>query len=92
MDFGRKDGLGTHLLKSFSKCREICLQLSKYIYKRQYRKGSNRFYMANASRNKGGTGLGLKIAKCLAKQMGGSLDADCIKSENDGKLLLRFAL
>lgn len=52
----------------------------------------NRFYMADASRNNGGTGLGLTIAKCLAEEMGGSLDADLIKSENDGTLSLRFTL
>lgn len=48
----------------------------------------DRFYMADVSRNKGGTGLGLTIAKCLAEEMGGSLNADFIKGEDDGTLLL----
>ncbi len=52
----------------------------------------DRFYMADASRNKGGTGLGLTIAKCLAEEMGGSLDVDFIKGEDDGTLLLHFTL
>ena len=52
----------------------------------------DRFYMADTSRNKGGTGLGLTIAKCLAEKMSGSLTADLSDGEVQGTSLLRFIL
>jgi len=52
----------------------------------------DRFYMADSSRNKGGTGLGLTIAKCLAEEMNGSLTAALIEGEEQGNPLLRFTL
>lgn len=52
----------------------------------------DRFYMADISRNKGGTGLGLTIAKCLAEEMAGSLTADLINGEGKETPRLRFTL
>ena len=52
----------------------------------------DRFYMADLSRNKGGTGLGLTIAKCLAEEMAGSLTADLINGEGKETPRLRFTL
>ena len=52
----------------------------------------DRFYMADTSRNKGGTGLGLTIAKCLAEEMAGSLTADLINGEGKETPRLRFTL
>ena len=52
----------------------------------------DRFYMADISRNKGGTGLGLTIAKCLAEEMAGSLTADLINGEGKETSRLRFTL
>ena len=52
----------------------------------------DRFYMAATSRNKGGTGLGLTIAKCLAEEMAGSLTADLINGEGKETPRLRFTL
>lgn len=52
----------------------------------------DRFYMAATSRNKGGTGLGLTIAKCLAEEMAGSLTVDLINREGKETPRLRFTL
>lgn len=43
-----------------------------------------RFYMQNDSRNQGGTGLGLTVAKSLAEGMGATLDA-AVLDENSAK-------
>ena len=51
-----------------------------------------RFYMKDNSRNQDGTGLGLTIAKYLAKEMNGELNAEIIESQNPALLLLRFTL
>lgn len=52
----------------------------------------DRFYMADPSRSKNGTGLGLTIARRLAEEMQGSLSAQLIDSENCNIPLLRFTL
>lgn len=39
-----------------------------------------RFYMENQSRNQGGTGLGLTVAKSLAEGMNGSLSVKCLET------------
>ncbi|WP_312369516.1 sensor histidine kinase [Lachnoclostridium sp.] len=45
----------------------------------------DRFYMQDSSRNQGGTGLGLTVAKSLAEEMGATLSVNMndIKSEKD---------
>ena len=52
----------------------------------------DRFYMADTSRNKGGTGLGLTIAKCLAEEMNGKLIATLGENKDQSVPLLRFTL
>lgn len=41
----------------------------------------NRFYMQDSSRNQGGTGLGLTVAKMLAEEMGGILEVRIVDKE-----------
>lgn len=40
-----------------------------------------RFYMQDQTRNQGGTGLGLTVAKLLAEETGGSLKAHEVPSD-----------
>ncbi|MBX4267606.1 sensor histidine kinase [Clostridium estertheticum] len=42
----------------------------------------NRFYMQDSSRNQGGTGLGLTVAKLLAEEMGGVLEVSIVDKES----------
>lgn len=56
----------------------------------------DRFYMQDSSRNQGGTGLGLTVAKSLAEEMGGNLnvnivDKELLKSEKS-KFIICFEL
>lgn len=53
-----------------------------------------RFYMKDSSRSQGGSGLGLTIAKSLAAEMGGCLEADTIinKAAYDDCITVRFTL
>lgn len=41
----------------------------------------DRFYMQDTSRNQGGTGLGLTVAKLLAEEMGATLNATIVNKE-----------
>ncbi|MDF2884278.1 MAG: histidine kinase [Clostridiaceae bacterium] len=41
----------------------------------------DRFYMHDSSRNEGGTGLGLTVAKSLAEEMGGILEVSIVDKE-----------
>lgn len=41
----------------------------------------DRFYMQDSSRNQGGTGLGLTVAKSLAEEMGGILEVSIVDKE-----------
>ncbi len=43
----------------------------------------DRFYMKDVSRNQGGTGLGLTVAKCLAEAMNGALDVESIDERKE---------
>ena len=56
----------------------------------------DRFYIQDASRNQGGTGLGLTVAKLLAEEMGGTLDArlneDGSGPEQGDKSIISFEL
>lgn len=53
-----------------------------------------RFYMSDASRNGGGTGLGLTVARMLAEKMGGNLLAECRNEQNSPEKgrVIRFVL
>lgn len=53
----------------------------------------DRFYMQDAARSQGGTGLGLTVAKLLAEQMGGELKVLNLPQKSDGaRLAICFEL
>ncbi|MCR1917550.1 HAMP domain-containing histidine kinase [Frisingicoccus caecimuris] len=56
----------------------------------------DRFYMGDHSRNQGGTGLGLTVAKSLAEEMGGALsvhmDRSGLSEQEDSRMMLCFEL
>ncbi len=64
--------------------QEICPADLPHLFERFYRKDS--------ARSQDGTGLGLTIAKCLAEEMKGKLDAEIIENANSSSYLVRFVL
>ncbi|MCB2354673.1 sensor histidine kinase [Clostridium estertheticum] len=52
----------------------------------------NRFYMQDSSRNQGGTGLGLTVAKLLAEEMGGILKVSIIDKESLNSEKYKFTI
>ena len=56
----------------------------------------DRFYIGDHSRNQGGTGLGLTVAKSLAEEMGGALsvhtDRPGLLERESGKTMICFEL
>ncbi|MBU3214774.1 GHKL domain-containing protein [Clostridium estertheticum] len=52
----------------------------------------NRFYMQDSSRNQGGTGLGLTVAKLLAEEMGGVLEVSIVDKESLNSEKYKFTI
>lgn len=52
----------------------------------------NRFYMQDSSRNQGGTGLGLTVAKSLAEEMGGILEVSIVDKESLNSEKYKFTI
>ncbi|APC38904.1 sensor histidine kinase [Clostridium estertheticum] len=52
----------------------------------------NRFYMQDSSRNQGGTGLGLTVAKLLAEEMGGILEVSIVDKESLNSEKYKFTI
>ena len=74
---------------------EICIVFENDTNKMEQADVSHlfdRFYMQDSTRNQGGTGLGLTVAKQLAEEMEGSLGAEALREGDEESIKVRFTL